>query len=119
MSETAAREPRETWVKRVERWKDSGLSSKEYATEIGVREPSLKWWKWRLAREAAGATVSQDKRCRAPSATKPAVTFVEVPRLIATRSSIELVLPSRIRVRLQNDFDSAALERLLGVLGAR
>jgi transposase len=119
MSETATRETRETWVKRIERWKDSGLSAKEYASEIGISEPSLKWWKWKLAREAAGTTAPQEKRRRVVSATNAAVTFVEVPRAPVSRSSIELVLPSRIRVRLRDDFDSAALERLLGVLGAR
>src|SRR5438045_2476789 len=99
MSDAKTRERRETWVKRIERWKDSGLSSKEYASEVGNSEPSLKWWKWKLAREAAGTTMPQQKRRRVVSAATPAVTFVEVPRTAVSRSSFELVLPSRIRVR--------------------
>ncbi len=40
---------REAWAKRVERWKDSGLSAKEYAAETGLNAHSLSWWRWRLA----------------------------------------------------------------------
>jgi len=31
-----ARETREVWVKRVERFRDSGLTLKEFAAEVGV-----------------------------------------------------------------------------------
>lgn len=47
--ERTSRESRETWTKRVERWGDSGLTAKEYATEIGVNVHSLSWWKWHLS----------------------------------------------------------------------
>jgi hypothetical protein len=30
------RASRETWAKRVERWKDRGLTAKEYAAEVGI-----------------------------------------------------------------------------------
>jgi hypothetical protein len=35
------RESRETWAKRVERWRDSGLTAKEYAAELGINVRSL------------------------------------------------------------------------------
>ncbi len=35
------RESRETWAKRVERWKDSGLTAREYAAELGIKSHSL------------------------------------------------------------------------------
>src|SRR5690242_12154567 len=116
MSEKATRE---TWAKRVERWKDSGLSAREFASELGISEPSLKWWKWKLAAEASGAPTHERKRRRTIETEKPTVTFVEVPRAASRRPSIEIVLPSRIRVRLCNEFDASALERVLGVLEAR
>ena len=116
MSEKATRE---TWAKRVERWKDSGLSAREFASELGISEPSLKWWKWKLAAEVSGAAPRERKRRRGVDAEKATVTFVEVPRATSRRPSIEIVLPSRIRVRLCDEFDASVLERVLGVLEAR
>lgn len=114
MSEKATRE---TWLKRVERWKDSGLSARAFASELGISEPSLKWWKWKLAAEAAGAPIQKRRRVVEPE--KPTVTFVEVPQAASRRASIEIVLPSRVRVRVRDEFDASVLERVLGVLEAR
>ena len=113
------RATRETWVNRVERWKDSGLSAREFASELGISEPALKWWKWKLAAEASGAPMQKGKRRRVVETAKPTVTFVEVPRPASRRPSIEIVLPSRVRVRLRDEFDASVLERVLGVLEAR
>jgi hypothetical protein len=48
---------REAWAKRVERWRDSGLSAAEYAAEIGVKAHTLSWWKWRLGSGGEERTV--------------------------------------------------------------
>ncbi len=37
------RESRETWAKRVERWRDSGLTAKEFAAEMGINEQLAMW----------------------------------------------------------------------------
>src|SRR5581483_5210790 len=42
------RETQELWSKRVERWKDSGLTAAEYAQEMGLNPHTLTYWKWRL-----------------------------------------------------------------------
>jgi hypothetical protein len=42
----------EIWSKRVSRWKESGLTAKEFAVELGISANSLKHWKWRLASQA-------------------------------------------------------------------
>jgi hypothetical protein len=47
------RAPRELWIRRVERWRDSGLSAKEFAEQAGVDSDRLRHWKWRLAQECA------------------------------------------------------------------
>lgn len=39
---------RAVWAKRVERWQDCGLSSAEFAAEIGVSAHALRWWKYTL-----------------------------------------------------------------------
>jgi hypothetical protein len=46
-----ARVSREVWAKRVERWKDSGLSAKEFAAELDVSPNTLTFWKWKLRKD--------------------------------------------------------------------
>jgi len=114
------RESRETWAKRVEHWKDSGLTAKEYAAETGLKAPSLSWWKWRLASTATAttrATVRTARRTRRPEAPPP-VTLVELPSATAAEP-FEVLLSSSLRVRVPSTFDAGALRRLLDVLGAR
>jgi hypothetical protein len=45
---------REEWAKRVERWRDSGLTTAEFAAELGINPHSLTYWAWTLKREASG-----------------------------------------------------------------
>jgi hypothetical protein len=114
---------REAWAKRIERWKDSGLTAKEFAAEIGISPRSLVWWRWRLAsKPKLAAPAPPVKRRRRRDKAKPAtpspMTFVEVPA-VAASEPIELVLPSSIRIRVGPSFDSATLERVLDVLAGR
>ena len=55
------RASQETWANRVERWKASGLTAAEFATELGISGHSLKWWKWRLSngKKSVGARKSR------------------------------------------------------------
>jgi len=116
------RASRETWAKRVERWKDSGLTAKEYAAELGINAQSLAWWKWRLSSAATAPRVHPrvQRRARKASPTPIApLTFVELPAAAAGADMLELVLPSSVRIRLPTGFDAQALGRLLDVLDAR
>jgi hypothetical protein len=110
------RADRETWAKRVERWKDSGLSAKEFAVELGVSPKSLAWWKWQLTKEDA-PTRRRVRRARTKAAISP-LTFVEMSAS-PTRESLEVVLASGARIRVPVDFDPAALGRLVDVLDKR
>lgn len=114
---------RETWAKRVERWKDSGLTAKEFQAESGINARSLSWWRWRLA----GGEPAKKKRTRSSKrpdgalSKTPAVTplsFVEVPTAIV-RDPLEVVLVSSVRIRVPIGFDDATLVRLLDVLERR
>jgi len=111
------RESRETWAKRVERWKDSGLTAKEFAAELGINAHSLAWWKWRLGARKPAARSAPPRRARKPPAVGP-LTFVEVPSAEPS-DSIEVVLPSSVRIRVPATFDAMALGRLLDVLEQR
>jgi transposase len=114
------RESRETWATRVERWKDSGLTAKEYAMEIGVNAHSLTWWKWRLSSMVAtSGPAGRPRTARKASSDRMApLAFVELPAS-AAGEPFEVVLSSSLRVRVPSGFDATALRRLLDVLAAR
>jgi len=109
------RADRETWAKRVERWKDSGLSAAEFATEIGVSAKALSWWKWQLSK---GEKRKVARRPKAPKVALSPMTFVEMSAP-ARFDVIELVLPSGVRIRVPAPVDSDALGRVLDVLEKR
>ena len=119
------REGREVWAKRVERWRDSGLTLKEFAAEIGVNANTLAGWRWRLSSREVVAPVAPAHRGPAfleivapvedPSADEGSATEAAAPDV----EPLELVLRSGHRVRVPARFDDAALRRVVAVLEAR
>jgi transposase len=115
---------REQWAKRVERWKDSGLSAKEFAAETGINANSLSWWRWQLSK---GTEVPEPRRRRRSRTATGAIaqppplspmTFVEMTAP-ASLDKLEVVLASTIRVCVRPGFDAVTLGRLLDVLEQR
>jgi hypothetical protein len=116
-----ARESRETWIKRIERWAESGLTAKEFAAEVGVNAATLMHWKYRLnAKARPGADEAAQPR-------DTAVQFVEVPAPSpelktsskTSSSALELVFANGATLRVPADFDAATLRRLLDVMTTR
>ncbi len=121
------RDAQEIWAKRVERWRDSGLTAKEFAAETGLNAGTLAYWRWRLGqgeRRQVGGTSARP--------AKSAVTFVEVAAATPPSSGamlaaaaatddavIEVVLGNGIRIRVPAAFDASALERVVAVVGGR
>lgn len=117
-------------MKRVERWRNSGLSAKDFANEIGVNENTLKNWSWRVAAEERAAERAAPLARVARTEDKP-LHFVEVTTAMAAPSAaepaaspppvssekLELVLPSGMTVRVPSSFEPATLRRLLTVVG--
>jgi hypothetical protein len=103
----------EEWQKRVDRWRESGLSAEQFATELGINSGTLRFWQYKL-NKAKRAGASRDVR---PSkTTTPAVAaFVEV-RSAGGDARFELELCNGRRLRVPEGFDPKALERLLAVL---
>jgi hypothetical protein len=103
----------------VQRWRESGLSAKEYATEIGVNANSLQHWGWRLGSNGEEREASEGERREAPEQER--LEFVEVVnrRAAAGAEPLEVVLKSGATVRVPRNFDEDSLRRLLTVLGAR
>ena len=134
---------RELWVKRVERWRDSGLSAKEFAAEIGVNPWTLAHWKWRLGAEQRGKLRPGSNK--SSPARPSALTFVEVaPTAVAEAVSappsrktpaavrpakervapaghepLEVVLLNGLRIRVPVQFEAASLGRVVAVLQGR
>ena len=110
------RAARETWAKRVERWKDSGLSAAEFGTEIGVSPKALSWWKWQLGKVEQRRPTRRRPKPRKVSLSP--MTFVEMSAP-AHGGALEIVLPSGVRVRVPTPVDGDALGRVLDVLEKR
>lgn len=106
------RTSRDEWKKRIERWRESGLTAEQYAAELGINAGTLKFWKYKLGRPETGtAGRGQPKQSRVP------LPLVEVrPAVIATASGYELELSGGRRLRIPASFEADALGRLLAVL---
>lgn len=98
------RATRATWTKRVEQWERSGLSGADFAARMGVKEATLRHWKWQLGHDERG------------DAKKP--TFIEVTAPVSSRAALEVVV-GEVRVIVPVGFDEDTLRRLLGVVGSR
>jgi hypothetical protein len=106
---------RELWKKRVEAWVASGLRGAEFAARIGVKEQTLRHWKWQLGYEAR-----QGKARREP---KEPSTFVEIVPAVSAQlvgaAAFELILGDGRQLKVPASFDEVALRRLLAVLEGR
>src|SRR5260221_7307531 len=92
-----ARGNREEWAKRVERWRDSGLTTAEFAAELGVNPRTLTYWKWLLGKEARGEKRVWPKHNGGPEAPSRS-TQIAAP----TSGLIEIeVAPSDMRFELE------------------
>ncbi len=109
---------REEWAKRVERWRDSGLTTAEFAAELGINPHSLTYWAWTLKREAGGTKRVWPKKSRAQVAARkvavPSTPFVEV-KSQAPRAQFELEIRGR-RLHIPESFDAQQLRSLLAIL---
>lgn len=118
------------WAKRVERWKDSGLTAKEFAAETGVNASTLSYWRWKLGAEAREEQKAAGGRKRS-AATKrsrgaarsqrqsatPSLVEVPVAAVVTAPDPVELVLGD-VRVRVPVGFDEATLTRVVRAVGA-
>ena len=109
-----ARASREIWIKRIERWRESGLGAKEFAEQVGVEVDRLRHWKWRLATEDRATNAAS-----AASTTPAPFPFVEVtPTPAENREDtiIEVVAPSGFCIRVPARFDADTLRRVLAAV---
>lgn len=112
---------RDEWVTRIEQWSGSGLTGAQFAQQLGVKESTLRHWKWhldKLARTqlaAAGHPPGDDfVELTAPTDRTSATSAV-----ITAPEPFELVLGNGLHVRIPARFDADALRCLLDVVGHR
>jgi transposase-like protein len=116
-------------AKWVERWKDSGLTAKEFAAEAGLTASALYNWSSQLAAakrkqadrgsELAVQPMRSERACRAktPPAT-PTPHFVELPIAAVSQSPVMLeLLFGDVCVRVPSGFDEVTLTRVVRALG--
>lgn len=105
------RTSRDEWRKRVERWKDSGLTAEQYASELGINAKTLQFWKYKLAKPEPSA-----RRARRRPRVEATLPLIEVQPASADGSAFELELSGGKRLRIPVTFEVESLERLLAVL---
>lgn len=98
---------RETWRKRVGRWRASGLTAQQFAAKTGLNKHTLAIWSSQLRRERRRSGPRARRRGRP--------RFIELEAVPAQGSAIELVLGA-VCVRVPVDFDEDALRRVLAVV---
>lgn len=97
----------EVWRDRVVRWKQSGLTARQFAEREGIDRPSaLSWWQHRLKQQ--GTRVAKDAAPLKLLRLEPVV-------LAKIDDTIELQC-GRHRVLVRRGFDDALLRRVLDVL---
>lgn len=112
----ASQQQRAKWV---ERWKESGLTAKEFAAEAGLTASALYNWSAQLSAAARRRSVTADETAAQSGKPIPRVVELPVAAVAATPAMIELLLGD-VRVRVPSGFDEVTLTRVLRALaGAR
>jgi hypothetical protein len=117
-----AKADREEWAKRVQHWKDSGLSAREFEVETGLKASSLTYWRWKLKKEQAVSDGEQPAPTVAVArkkAPKP-LQFVELSSFTSAVSDdrFELVVGA-FTIRVPSRFDDKSLRKLLAIVAER
>jgi hypothetical protein len=109
------RTSRDEWRKRVERWRDSGLTAKDFAAETGINAGTLQFWKYKLGKQEERSP----RRSARNAVAAIASSLVEVrPVSMALETRFEIELVGGRRVHVPAVFDPAALKSLLAVVEA-
>jgi hypothetical protein len=97
----------EVWRDRVVRWKQSGLTARQFAEREGIERPSaLSWWRHRLKQQ--GTPASQD--------SSPLKLLRLEPVILAKPDDAIELRCGRHRVIVRTGFDDTLLRRVLDVL---
>lgn len=105
-------------AKWVERWKDSGLTAKEFAAEAGLKASALYYWSAQLSASARRSSVGGDttgQQARPSTTPLPRVIELPVTAVASAPAMIELLLGD-VRVRVPSGVDEVTLTRVVRAL---
>ena len=102
------------WRDAVQRWRQSGLSVRDFCSAKNLSEQSFYWWRRTLAAR------DQHRAATTPARTPRAGNQpLFVPVGVVPSSTLELVLGHDRIIRVPTGFDAATLRQLLAVLEER
>lgn len=119
------RTKQQEWEERVQQWKNSGLTAKQYAAENGINPNTLVHWQCRLAadRRRRQRIEKGFVEVTAPLAMAigrdPAESSPDVVGQNASCEPFEVVDRGGLRIRIPARFDPHGLRLLLATLGVR
>jgi hypothetical protein len=105
---------RDEWQQRVDRWKESGLTAKEFAAEMGLNAGTLQFWKYKLKKRDVRS--SRRRSQKAPALVSSLIEVRPVSGPAEARFEIELGNGRRLHVPAV--FEPAAVKALLAILEA-
>ncbi len=111
---TDRRANRREWQKRVDRWRTSGLTAKEFAAEMGINAGTLQFWSCKLKQSTGRAAAPRASRAAAPVASSLLEVSPLSMRDVDTRIEVELANGRRLRV--PSTFDTTVLQKLVAAL---
>jgi transposase len=121
-----SKEVRAQWAERVDGWRRSGLTAKQYAESIGVKTGTLSYWAYRgLAdgnrerRRTADRTRYRESQLAQGQTALAGASLVEIVASPAHDERFELTLRDGRRLQIPAGFEVSSLERLLSVLEVR
>jgi hypothetical protein len=101
---------RTVWKQRIAKWKASGDRVEVFCARHGLSVGTLKWWAWKLGREATPAPVVRVAHLVRSPATE------RQPR---TGAIVIEALDARVRVTVEPGADRDTLSMVLAVLGGK
>ena len=106
MGKTERIERREYWTGQVRRWRESGLTQREYCKREGLSIERFGSWKRRLGSD-------NQSESRGLVAVPPRIVS---SALFTTRPALGLVVDERYRVEIPDAFSPSTLEAVLQIL---
>lgn len=110
------------WRARISRWRQSGLTIREFCRRNGLSEPSFYAWRRELTRRGGRRSrwnVQQAKGATAGGREGDGPAFPFQRLLVPAASSaggVEMAIPGGVRVRVRPGFDPQTLREVLEVL---
>jgi hypothetical protein len=93
-------------------WRSSGQSVEEFCRRRGLVQSTFQWWRWRLGREDTEQQPAESMPALLPVHVVGGLPLAEE----ASATTLELELPSGVRLRVPEGFDARTVAGVLWAL---